>query len=63
MIGHHRAFNSSPGYAPQTAFKMFLGVTAQVINWSADGNEFSLILEENPLTDFVELPEEHNKLW
>lgn len=47
----------------QTAFKMFLGITAQVANWSADGNEFSLVLDENPVTDFVELPEEYSKLW
>lgn len=46
-----------------TAFKMFLGITAQVANWSADGNEFSLVLDENPVTDFVELPEEYSKLW
>ncbi len=42
---------------------MFLGITAQVQNWNAEGNEFSLVLEENPITDFVELPEESNKLW
>jgi hypothetical protein len=47
----------------QTAFKMFLGITAQVTNWSADGNEFSLVLDENPVTDFVELPDEYSKLW
>eukprot|EP01103_Thecamoeba_quadrilineata_P018788 TRINITY_DN7364_c0_g1_i1.p1 TRINITY_DN7364_c0_g1~~TRINITY_DN7364_c0_g1_i1.p1 ORF type:complete len:210 (-),score=48.61 TRINITY_DN7364_c0_g1_i1:150-779(-) len=37
-------------------FKMFLGVTATVSNWSQDELEFSLLLDENPLTDFVELP-------
>ena len=36
---------------------MFLGVTATVSNWSSDNKEFSLILEDNPLTDFVELPD------
>ena len=25
--------------------------------------EFSLILDHNPLVDFVELPEEHRSLW
>ena len=38
---------------------MFLGVSGSVANWSADGKEFSIILEENPLTDFVEIPELH----
>jgi predicted hydrocarbon binding protein len=47
----------------QTGFKMFLGVTAQVQNWNTEGTEFSIVLDENPLTDFVELPEEYNKLW
>jgi len=41
----------------KVGFKMFLNVTAAVANWSADEKEFSLLLEENPLTEFVELPE------
>ena len=36
---------------------MFLGVTASVTNWDADGTSCSLILEDNPLVDFVELPD------
>ena len=36
---------------------MFLGVTASVANWDADRTGCSLILEDNPLVDFVELPE------
>ncbi|XWS57137.1 hypothetical protein CRYUN_Cryun09bG0146600 [Craigia yunnanensis] len=36
---------------------MFLGVTASVSNWDADGTCCSIILEDNPLVDFVELPE------
>ncbi|KAL6076850.1 Trafficking protein particle complex subunit 3 [Balamuthia mandrillaris] len=49
----------------KVGFKMFLGVSAQVPpgSWSADGNEFSLVLEDNPLTEFVELPEEYSALW
>lgn len=38
------------------AFKMFLNVSPSVTNWSSDGKEFSLVFEENPLTEFVELP-------
>ncbi len=37
---------------------MFLGISPNVSNWSADGTEFSLILDENPFAEFVELPEE-----
>ena len=41
---------------------MFLGITPAVTNWSAAGDEFSLIMEHNPLTDFVELPDGHSSL-
>lgn len=37
---------------------MFLGIAPAISNWSPDGKAFSLLLEENPLTDFVELPED-----
>ena len=41
---------------------MFLGVTPTVSNWSPAGDEFSLLMDTNPLTDFVELPEDHSNL-
>lgn len=41
---------------------MYLGITPVVSNWSPSGDEFSLLLENNPLTDFVELPDGHNSL-
>lgn len=41
----------------QVGFKMFLGVTATVTNWDAEGTTCSLVLEDNPLVDFVELPD------
>lgn len=40
----------------QVAFKMFLGIAAEVTSVAADGSSFSLILSENPLGEFVELP-------
>ena len=42
---------------------MFLGVEPHVTNWSADLKEFSLVLDQNPLVDFVELPDSHRDLW
>ncbi|VDM10632.1 unnamed protein product, partial [Wuchereria bancrofti] len=42
-------------YLASTAF---LGVTAQVSNWNARNDEFSLVLESNPLAEFVEVPPE-----
>jgi len=41
---------------------MFLGITPVVTNWSPAGDEFSLLIENNPLIDFVELPEGHGRL-
>ena len=46
----------------RVGFKLFLGVSGTVANWSPDGKEFSIILEENPLTDFVEIPEQFANL-
>ncbi|GAB4815290.1 hypothetical protein N2152v2_002336 [Parachlorella kessleri] len=46
----------------KVGFKMFLNVTATVTNWNQDGTECSLILEDNPLTDYVELPEQLGNL-
>lgn len=46
------------------AFKVFLNITPHVTNWSNNKNAFSLIFEENPLSDFVELPMDASKeLW
>ena len=46
------------------AFKMFLGVYAEVADWDSEGKTCSLILNENPLNDFVVLPPNiKNELW
>nr|XP_023020568.1 trafficking protein particle complex subunit 3 [Leptinotarsa decemlineata] len=42
----------------QTAFKMYLGVQPNVTNWSSSGDEFSFMLDSNPLTELVELPDD-----
>lgn len=36
---------------------MYLGVCPTISGFSADGSQFSLILDENPMIEFVELPE------
>ncbi|XP_065163686.1 trafficking protein particle complex subunit 3 [Atheta coriaria] len=46
----------------QTAFRMYLGVQPNVANWSPAGDEFSFIIDSNPLTELVELPEEMKNL-
>eukprot|EP00887_Chlorella_sp_A99_P000385 scaffold13.g385.t1 len=52
-----RDFRDTADKIAKVGLKMFLNTTAAVTNWNAEGTECSLILEDNPLTDFVELPE------
>ena len=50
----------------QVGFKIFLNITPTVTNWTSDGKQFSLVFEENPLADFVELPDDgraQDELW
>ena len=45
---------------------MFLNITPAVTNWTSDNKQFSLVFDENPLADFVELPDDgraQNELW
>jgi hypothetical protein len=45
---------------------VFLNITPTVTNWTSDNKQFSLIFEDNPLADFVELPDDgraQNELW
>eukprot|EP01117_Protostelium_nocturnum_P016131 TRINITY_DN632_c0_g1_i1.p1 TRINITY_DN632_c0_g1~~TRINITY_DN632_c0_g1_i1.p1 ORF type:complete len:190 (+),score=72.56 TRINITY_DN632_c0_g1_i1:134-703(+) len=55
-------FKETAEVISKVGFKMFLGVTASVVNWDPKKNEYSLILEENPLIDFVEVPEQYQSL-
>ena len=46
------------------AFRMFLGVYADVTNWDSQYQSCSLILKDNPLCDFVVLPSQlRQDLW
>jgi len=40
----------------KVGFRMFMGVNCEVTNFAADESSFSLILHDNPLAIFVELP-------
>ncbi|KNC74808.1 hypothetical protein SARC_12653, partial [Sphaeroforma arctica JP610] len=46
-----------------TAFKMYLGVVPVTKDWADSNKEFSLVLPDNPLEDFVELPENEKTLF
>ncbi|CAM0871110.1 unnamed protein product [Alopecurus aequalis] len=50
-------FKETADTIAKLGFKMFLGVTATVTNWDAEGTTCSFVLEDNPLVDFVELPD------
>jgi len=51
-------FRETADRIAKVGFKMFLNVTASVTGWNAEGTECSLVLVENPLVEFVELPEQ-----
>ena len=54
------------GLLSQVGFKIFLNITPTVTNWTADNKSFSLLFDENPLADFVELPDDgraQDELW
>jgi hypothetical protein len=41
-------------------------VTPTITNWTSDNKQFSLVFDENPLADFVELPDDgraQDELW
>uniref|UniRef100_A0A6M2DLJ1 Trafficking protein particle complex subunit n=1 Tax=Xenopsylla cheopis TaxID=163159 RepID=A0A6M2DLJ1_XENCH len=43
----------------QQAFRMYLGIQPTLSSWSSGGDEFSLLFDSAPLTEFVELPIEY----
>jgi hypothetical protein len=61
-VGRCSDFRETADVIAKQAFKMFLGIIPVVTNWSPAGDEFSLLIENNPLIDFVELPEGHSQL-
>ncbi|CAH2445788.1 Trafficking protein particle complex (TRAPP) subunit [Komagataella phaffii CBS 7435] len=59
-------FKETAEIISKVGFKMFLNTTPTVDNFSADGKQFNLILEDNPLAEFVELPDDNKavkELW
>jgi len=59
-------FRETAEMISKVGFKMFLNITPTIANWTSDGKQFSLIFDENPLADFVELPDDgraQNELW
>lgn len=45
------------------AFKQYMGITPKISNWNNSKTEFSIILDNNPLAENVELGDCHKGLW
>lgn len=59
-------FRETAEMISRVGFKIFMNITPTVSSWSQDGKSFSLTFEENPLADFVELPDDgraQDELW
>ncbi|KAK6489405.1 trafficking protein particle complex subunit 3-like isoform X1 [Huso huso] len=58
-----QSYQETTDVIAKVAFKIYLGVTPSVTSSSPAGDEFSLLLDSNPLEDFIEeLPEGHSSL-
>ena len=59
-------FRETAEMISKVGFKVFMNITPIVTNWSQDAKAFNLVFEENPLADFVELPDDgrsQDELW
>nr|CAB3267225.1 trafficking protein particle complex subunit 3-like [Phallusia mammillata] len=61
-MGKCQDFRETADVLAKMAFKMYLNITPTIANWSPANDEFSLMLDNNPLVEFVELPEDRSKL-
>jgi len=65
-LGACTSFRETAEVMSKIGFKIFLNITPSVTNWTSDNKQFSLVFEENPLADFVELPDDgraQDELW
>ena len=52
---------SKSNYNRQHGFKMYLGINCEVLIYNE--KEYGLVFSDNPLNDFVELPEKYQSMW
>lgn len=65
-VGRCSNFRETADMIAKVGFKIFLNISPTVTNWTSDNNQFSLVFDENPLADFVELPDDgraQDELW
>ena len=62
--GRCRNFEETAKVIAKVGFKMFLGITANIVpkDWNKEKDDFILQIDDNPLIPFVELPEESKEL-
>lgn len=59
-------FRETAEIISKVGFKIFMNITPIVTTWNQEGKSFHLVFEENPLADFVELPDDgraQDELW
>ncbi|ODV59754.1 TRAPP complex core subunit BET3 [Ascoidea rubescens DSM 1968] len=64
--GRCNSFKETGEIISKVGFKIFLNIVPQVTNWTDNGKQFSLVFDENPLAEFVELPDDGKavkELW
>lgn len=57
-----KSFKETAERIATTAFRMFLGITGEVTKWNDELTACSIVIKDNPLTEFVELPPEASEL-
>lgn len=60
-LGPCLSFKETLDNISKIGFKMYMGVECNLIAHNL--KEYSLLFEENPLNDYVELPDKYNSLW
>ena len=64
--GQCTSFRETAEMIAKVGFKVFMNVVPSVSGWDKEGRSFVLGFEENPLADFVELPDDgraQEELW
>lgn len=60
-LGRCRDLRETAEVIAKVGFKMFLGYSGSVLKMNAKKGSFHLVLEDNPLIDFVELPAQYKE--
>ncbi len=56
------SFTEAVEVTARVGFKMFLGVSAEISKWNSDETACSILIPENPLIDYVDLPPQYGEL-